>query len=139
MNEKLTFSLLFPFSFCRTNFWFRHFLYVYLLFFPFINSIIKLNQWIFEYTNQAPRNHSARVTSGCLWIWLSFSYPPACFPRLSVFLFFFFQAFFPKSQEDTYLLYHCKTNLWVRCIKQNFEIHLSLQRFPLSIHVSNIK
>ena len=48
-------------------------------FFSFVDSIIKLNQWIFEHTNQAPGNHNARVTSGCLWIWLSFSYPPACF------------------------------------------------------------
>ena len=92
--------------------------------FSFVDSIIKLNQWIFEHTNQAPGNHSARVTSGCLWIWLSFSYPPACFPRLSVVLFFFSQAFFLQSQEDTFLLYHCRTNLWVDCKKQNFEIHL---------------
>ena len=72
MNAKLTSGLLFLFSFCRTNFWFRHFCLFNCFFFSFLNSIIKLNQWIFEHTNQAPRNHGARVTSGCLWIRLSF-------------------------------------------------------------------
>ena len=47
-----------------------------------------------------------------------------CFPRLSVVLFFFSQAFSLQSQKDTFLLYHCSTNLWVDCKKQNFEIHL---------------
>ncbi|RHA16662.1 hypothetical protein DW944_11475, partial [Eubacterium ventriosum] len=52
---------------------------------------------------------------------------PVCFPRLSVVLFFFSQAFSLQSQKDTFLLYHCSTNLWVDCKKQNFEIHLRNQ------------
>ena len=68
---------------------------------------------------------NARVTSGCLWIWLSFSYPPVCFPRLSVVLFFFSQAFFPPISGGYIPIISLLTNLWIGYKKQNFEIHLT--------------